>query len=226
MINSQALFKVSYGIYIVCSGNKEKGNGFIANTVFQVASEPVKFAVCCNKNNYTSELIQKTGAFSASVLEINTQPQLFSIFGYKSGRDIDKMGGFNVKYGQTGTPIVLDSGVAFLEFKLVDTIDVGTHYMFIGDLLNAEVIDDSKEPITYQYYRQVKHAISPKIAPTYIDVSKLELKVQEEADLKKYKCTICGYIYDEAKEEVKFKDLPEDWTCPLCGAEKTDFIEI
>ena len=226
MINSQALFKVSYGIYIVCSGNKEKGNGFIANTVFQVSSEPVKFAVCCNKNNYTSELIQKTGAFSASVLEINTQPQLFSIFGYKSGRDIDKMGGFNVKYGQTGTPIVLDSGVAFLEFKLVDTIDVGTHYMFIGDLLNAEVIDDSKEPITYQYYRQVKHAISPKNAPTYIDVSKLELKVQEEADLKKYKCTICGYIYDEAKEEVKFKDLPEDWTCPLCGAEKTDFIEI
>ena len=84
MINSQALFKVSYGIYIVCSGNKEKGNGFIANTVFQVSSEPVKFAVCCNKNNYTSELIQKTGAFSASILEVNTQPQLFSIFGYIS----------------------------------------------------------------------------------------------------------------------------------------------
>jgi len=226
MINSQALFKVSYGIYIVCSGNKEKGNGFIANTVFQVASEPVKFAVCCNKNNYTSELIQKTGAFSASVLEINTQPQLFSIFGYKSGRDIDKMKGLNVKYGQTETPIVLDSGVAFLEFKLVDTIDVGSHYMFIGKLVNSEMIDDSKDPITYQYYRQVRRGVSPKNAPTYIDVSKLELKVQEEADLKKYKCTICGYIYDEAKEEVKFKDLPEDWTCPLCGAEKTDFIEI
>ena len=205
---------------------KKKGNGFIANTVFQVASEPVKFAVCCNKNNYTSELIQKTGAFSASILEINTQPQLFSIFGYQSGRDIDKMRGFNVKYGQTGTPIVLDSGVAFLECKLVDTIDVGTHYMFIGDLLNAEIIDDSKEPITYQYYRQVKHAFSPKNAPTYIDASKLELKMQEEIRLKQYKCTICGYIYDEAKEEVKFKELPEDWTCPLCGAEKTDFIEI
>ena len=194
--------------------------------MFQVSSEPVKFAVCCNKNNYTSELIQKTGAFSASILEVNTQPQLFSIFGYKSGRDIDKMKGLNVKYGQTETPIVLDSGVAFLEFKLVDTIDVGSHYMFIGKLVNSEMIDDSKDPITYQYYRQVRRGVSPKNAPTYIDVSKLELKVQEEADLKKYKCTICGYIYDEAKEEVKFKDLPEDWTCPLCGAEKTDFIEI
>ena len=226
MINSQVLSKISYGIYIVCSGNKEKGNGFIANTVFQVSSEPVKFAVCCNKNNYTSELIQKTGAFSASILEVNTQPQLFSVFGYKSGRDIDKMKGLNVKYGQTETPIVLDSGVAFLEFKLVDTIDVGSHYMFIGKLVNSEMIDDSKDPITYQYYRQVRRGVSPNNAPTYIDVSKLELKVQEEADLKKYKCTICGYIYDEAKEEVKFKDLPEDWTCPLCGAEKTDFIEI
>lgn len=224
-MNYEALFKVSYGLYIVSSGDNIKGNGFISNTVFQVTAEPPRFAACCNKSNFTSEMIKNSEVFSVSVLGIDTAPQIFGTFGYKSGRDVDKMAGLKIKYGQTGVPIVLDSAVAALEFKLVDTFDVGTHLMFIGELVDAEILNDTIEPMTYLYYRQVKKGIAPKNAPTYIDKEKLEVRVSNQS-YKKYKCTACGYIYDEAIEKVRFADLPSDWVCPTCGAEKEDFIEI
>lgn len=225
MINFEALFKVSYGLYIVCSGDKNEGNGYISNTFFQVTAEPAKFAACCNKDNYTTELIQKHRAFSVSIIDKDTPSEMIGTFGYKSGRDIDKMSGYNIKYSDTGVPIVLDSSIAWLEFKVVQTVDVGTHIMFIGELINAELIDEAKEPLTYSYYRQVKKGLAPKNAPTYIDESKLE-KRNTDSSFKKYKCLACGYIYDEADEGVKFEDLPDDWVCPACGSEKSDFMEI
>lgn len=225
MINFESLFSISYGLYIVSSGDKDKGNGFISNTVFQVASEPPRFATCCNKNNYTAEFMKDSGNFSVSVLHTGTASDIFSRFGYHSGRDIDKFEGLSIRYGETGVPIVLNDSIAFLECKIIQTFDVGTHLMFIGDLVQADMIDGTKEPITYQYYRQVKKGFSPKNAPTYIDKSKLENKA-ETASLKEYKCTVCGYIYDDNSESIKFTDLPDDWVCPLCGAPKSDFIEI
>jgi flavin reductase (DIM6/NTAB) family NADH-FMN oxidoreductase RutF len=222
MINFDALFKIPYGLYIVSSGDIIKGNGFISNTVFQVTSEPAKFAICCNKNNYTAELINKTACFSVSVLQTETSLEIFSRFGYKSGKEIDKMEGMQLKYGETGVPIVLNDTIAYLECKVVQTIDVGTHMMYIGELLQAVVLDEIKVPITYQYYREVKKGVAPKNAPTYVDKSKLEIHVDHSTG-KKYKCNACGYIYDEADEKIKFADLPDDWVCPLCGAEKVDF---
>jgi flavin reductase (DIM6/NTAB) family NADH-FMN oxidoreductase RutF/rubredoxin len=224
MINFQALFKISYGLYIVCSGDKTRGNGYISNTVFQVTAEPPGFAVCCSKNNYTSGIIQKYGAFSVSVLAQSASSEIFGKFGYKSGRDFDKMAGTSLKYGETGVPIVLDESIAYFECRVIQTLDVGTHLLFIGELLNAESVDDSIEPLTYSYYRQVKKGSAPKNAPTYIDKSKLEIKAT--ADSKKYKCPVCGYIYDESVEKVKFTDLPDDWVCPVCGSEKSEFMEI
>ena len=225
MINIEALFKVSYGLYIVCSGDKKRGNGFISNSVFQVTAEPAKFAVCCNKNNFTAEFILKHNAFSVSVLDQNVSSEIIGSFGYKSGKDFDKMAGKTIIYGETGVPVVLNECIAFFEFKLLQTVDVGTHLIFIGELINAEVLDNSKEPLTYSYYRQVKKGVAPKNAPTYIDKSKLE-KTKTNTLSKKYKCPSCGYIYDDASEKVKFEDLPDSWICPVCGSEKSDFFEI
>lgn len=173
MITFEALFKISYGLYIVCSGDQIKGNGFISNTVFQVTAEPPNFAACCHKNNFTSGFIQRSGAFSVSVLNKDASSEIFGRFGYRSGKDFDKLAGMNVRYGDTGVPVVLNESIAFIECKLVQTIDVGTHLIFIGELINAEILDDTKEPLTYLYYRQVKKAFAPKNAPTYIDRSKL-----------------------------------------------------
>jgi flavin reductase (DIM6/NTAB) family NADH-FMN oxidoreductase RutF/rubredoxin len=225
MIHFEALFKITYGLYIVSSGNKNKGNGFISNTFFQVTSEPPRFASCCNKDNYTAALIQETGAFSVSVIHKDTDPEIISRFGYKSGKDTDKFTGLNIKYGETGVPIVLNDCIAFLECKVIQTIDVGTHYMFIGELLQSEIVDDTKEALTYLYYRQVRKGAAPKNAPTYIDKSKLAANLAGSG-LKKFECTACGYIYDESEQDIRFADLPDDWFCPVCGSEKSDFIEI
>jgi flavin reductase (DIM6/NTAB) family NADH-FMN oxidoreductase RutF/rubredoxin len=225
MMNIEALFKVSYGLYVVCSGDKNHGNGFISNSVFQVTAEPAKFAVCCNKNNYTSEFILKKNSFSVSVLDQNASSEIIGSFGYKSGKDFDKMAGKTIIYGETGVPVVLNDSIAFFEINLLQTVDAGTHLIFIGEMINAEVLDNSKEPLTYSYYRQVKKGVAPKNAPTYVDKSKLE-KTNTNTLSKRYKCPSCGYIYDDASEKVKFKDLPASWVCPLCGTEKSDFFEI
>lgn len=224
MINIDALFKVSYGLYIVTTGNEEEGNGFISNTFFQVTAEPQRFASCCSKENYTAELIQRYGSFAASVLHLDTPSEIFGRFGYKSGKDIDKLEGMNITYGETGVPIVINDAIAYLECRVVQTIDLGTHWLFIGDLVQAEVINDDLTPITYLDYRQIRKGLAPKNAPTYVDKSKYENKSNTEYS--KYKCAACGYIYDEAVEKIKFDDLPDDWLCPLCGSEKDDFYKL
>ena len=225
MINIEALFRISYGLYIVSSGDKQSGNGFISNTVFQVTSDPVKFAACCNKENYTSEFIQRTGTFAVSVLHKETESEIFGRFGYKSGKILNKLEGMNVIYGKTGVPIILNDCIAWLECKVVQSFDAGTHIIFIGELVQSDMIDELKEPITYTYYRQVKKGVAPKNAPTYIDKSKYAAQ-QSVTPEKKYKCSACGYIYDDATEKIRFSDLPANWICPVCGSEKSEFIEF
>jgi Conserved protein/domain typically associated with flavoprotein oxygenases, DIM6/NTAB family len=187
MINIEALYKVSYGLSIVCSGDKNRGNGFISNSVFQVTTEPPKFAVCCNKNNYTAEFIQRHNAFSISVPDQNVSSDIIGSFGYKSGKYFDKIAGKTIRYGDTGVPVILNRCIAFFEVKLLQTVDAGTHLIFIGELINAEVLDNNKEPLTYLYYRQVRKGVAPKNAPTYIDKSKLE-KPKTNLISKRYKC--------------------------------------
>lgn len=224
MINLEALFKITYGLYIVCSGDQNQGNGFISNTVFQVTAEPPQFAACCHKNNFTSGFIEKYAAFSVSILNQDASSEIFGRFGYRSGKGFDKLDGMKIKYGNTGVPVVLDESIAFIECRLVRIIDVGTHLMFIGELINAELLDDSHPPLTYQHYRQVKKAVAPKNAPTYIDKSRFVANPQPS--MNKFQCPACGYIYDESVEKIKFEDLPDDWVCPACGSIKQDFIKI
>lgn len=221
----EALFRISYGLYLVSSGDEKHGNGYIANTLMQVTAEPARFATCCNKDNYTAGIIQSTGAFAASVLHTETDPEIFRVFGYRSGKDTDKMSTVKIDYGLTGVPIVLNDAIAILEYRLEQTLDLGTHWLFVGDLQQAKLLDSSKEPITYLHYRRVRKGFAPKNAPTYVDKSKL-VQSQPAAASKKYRCTCCGYIYDEASEVMKFGDLAAEWVCPLCSVGKEEFVEI
>jgi flavin reductase (DIM6/NTAB) family NADH-FMN oxidoreductase RutF/rubredoxin len=232
MINITALFSVSYGMYLVSSGKGENGNGFISNSVFQVTAEPPQFAVCCNKDNYTAGIIKETGAMAISILKQDTGREIIGTFGYKSGRDTKKLKGININIGETGVPIITNGTISFIECKLVNTFDVGTHLIFIGEVIHSEVLTDDI-PLTYAYYREVKKGLAPKNAPTYVDKSKLE-KPKPVVNLKKYKCLVCGYIYEPELGDpdsgiapgTAFEDIPDGWMCPVCGAEKDDFIEI
>ncbi len=167
-MNKRALHKISYGLYIVSSLNKEgRYNGQIANTVFQITSEPVRIAVSLNKENLTHEYVKESGVFAVSVLSQNTPLRFIGTFGFKSGRDIDKFEGVNFKKGSLNTPIVLDHTLAYLEAKVIDSMDVGTHTIFVGEVVDADILTDDV-PMTYDYYHKVKRGTAPKTAPTYI----------------------------------------------------------
>jgi len=162
-----ALHKLSYGLYVVGSGEGDRRNAQIANTVFQVTSEPPVIAVSINKNNLTHEFIQQSRVFAASVLRKTTPLSFIGRFGFKSGRDSDKLSGINYKIGETGAPIVLDNAVAYVEARVIKEVDVGTHTIFIGELVAAEVLTE-EECMTYEYYHRVKRGTTPKAAPVYI----------------------------------------------------------
>jgi len=227
MIDINALFRVSYGLYIVGSGSEKAGNGYISNTVFQVSSTPALFATCCNKDNHTAEIIRNSGYFSVSVLHRDTDAAIIGTLGYSSGKDRDKLDGMDVEYGQSGVPIVLNDAIACLEFKVINTVDVGTHLMFIGELLQARVLDENLEPLTYLYYREHRKGLAPKNAPTYVEKKSIpEPEPAEKEETARWECAACGYVYDEEKEDGAFDELPGDWVCPVCGADKEDFYKL
>jgi flavin reductase (DIM6/NTAB) family NADH-FMN oxidoreductase RutF len=166
-MNLNALHKLGYGMYIVSSHKGDKLNGQVANTVFQITSEPPTIAVSINKNNLTNEYIKASKVFSAAVLCQATPLSFIGNFGFKSGRDIDKLKGINYKIGQTGSPVILDNAAAYLEAEVIQDVDVGTHTIFIGRIAAAEIL--TEDPcMTYEYYYQVKRGTTPKTAPSYI----------------------------------------------------------
>jgi flavin reductase (DIM6/NTAB) family NADH-FMN oxidoreductase RutF len=165
-MNTKALHMISYGIYVIGSRKGDRINGQICNTVVQVSSEPPIISACINKENLTHEYIEDSGVFSASILAQDTPLNLIGRFGFKSGRDIDKFDGINYKLGETQAPIVLENTLACLEAKVINSVDVGTHTIFIGDLVDAEVIAEG-EPMTYAYYHLVKRGTTPKTAPSF-----------------------------------------------------------
>jgi len=234
----KALYSISYGIYIVSSKKEDRINGQIANTVFQTTSEPTTLAVCINKKNLTHEFISKSKVFAVSVLEQDTDMKFIGRFGFKSGRDEDKFKGINYKVGITGSPIIMENTLAYMEAEVLMDMDVGTHTLFVGKVVEAENIKKGT-PLTYDYYHQIKKGVSPKNAPTYIPkeekLEKETIKERKESEkMIKYKCTVCGYIYDPKKGDPEsgvnpgtpFEDLPDDWVCPICGAGKDDFEEV
>lgn len=220
----KALYKLGYGLYVVCSKKGDKFNGQIANTVFQVTSEPPTIAVSINKNNLTHEFIKASKVFTASILCQDTPLAFIGHFGFKSGRDIDKFKDINYIIGETQAPVVIDNAVAYLETKVIQEIDVGTHTVFIGELVNADVINE-EECMTYAHYHLVKRGTTPRTAPSYIE------EIKEPPKIARYTCTVCGYVYDPElgdpdngiKPGTPFEELPDDWVCPICGADKSNF---
>ncbi len=165
-MNKEALYKLSYGVYIVTTKSNDKINRQIANTVFQVTAEPPKIAVCINKKNLTHELITKSKIFAVSILGKKANMKFIGPFGFKCGRDINKFEEINYKTGKTGAPIVLDHTIAYLEALVEKTLDVGTHTLFVGKVIEGDVIDKG-DPMTYEYYHKEIKGREPETAPTY-----------------------------------------------------------
>ena len=200
-MDNKVLFNIGYGLYVLTANEGEKDNGCIINTVMQVTSDPLQIAIAVNKKNYTNEMIQRTKKFNVSILSESAKFELFEHFGFHSGRDTDKFADFfDTKRSPNGVLYITQNTNSYMSAYVKQEIDLGTHTLFIAQLVAAEVLSD--EPtVTYTYYQ---NNIKPK---------------PQNTNKKGWRCKICGYIYEG-------ENLPADFICPWCKHGAVDFEKI
>jgi ferric-chelate reductase [NAD(P)H] len=161
---------LSYGLYIVTSKDGDKTNGQIINTAIQVTSEPPRVSVIINRKNLTHDFIDTSRVFAISVLDERAPLTFIGLFGFRSGRDTDKLSKTRFKPGVTGCPLVTEHTLSVLEARVVDRVDLGSHSLFIGEAISSEVLRDG-QPMTYQFYHRTLKGKEPATAPTFQPVS-------------------------------------------------------
>lgn len=205
-MDKKAMYKLSYGLFVLTAKEAEKDNGCIINTAIQAASEPNQLSICVNKLNYTHDMVLRSGEFTVSVLSQDAKFDLFKQFGFQSGRDVDKFENFDAcARGANGIYYITEGTNAYLSVKVKKTEDLGSHTMFIGEITDMEVLSDVPS-VTYAYY--LEH-IKPK--PQAVGTT--------ESGQTVWRCTICGYEYVG-------EELPEDFVCPLCKHPASDFEKV
>jgi len=199
-MDNTAFFKLSYGLFVVTAHEGEKDNGCITNTVVQQTTTPNRISVTINKNNYTHDMIKRTGVFNVSVLSEKAKFETFKHWGFQSGKDVDKTVGISYYRLDNGVIYVVDGVNAVISAKVETEIDLGTHTMFIAEVTDAFSTDDTASA-TYAYYHK-------NIKPAPVRPKK-----------KGWICTVCGYIYEG-------ETLPEDYICPICKHPASDFKPV
>ena len=202
----KAMYKLSYGLFVLTARKADKDNGCIINTAIQAASSPNQLSICVSKANYTHDIIKKTGEFTVSVLSQNAGFDLFKNFGFQSGRELNKFENFSkCKRGANGIYYITEGTNAYISVKVTKTSDLGSHTMFIGEISDMEVLSEVPS-VTYDYYL---NNIKPK--PQAVGTTPDGQTV--------WRCIICGYEYVG-------EELPEDFICPICKHPASDFEKI
>lgn len=200
-MDTKALFEISYGLYLASAKDGDKDNGCILNTFSQQTDTPLQVSITINKGNLTAEMIEKTGIFTISILSEKATFELFRHFGMQSGRDCSKFDGIDTVRTANGC-LRLTSGLnAYMDCKVVKKIDLGTHWIFIAEITDAEILNND-ESLTYDYYhKNIKSTFKPEPA------------------VKGWRCRICSYTYEG-------EELPPDFVCPWCKHGASDFEKI
>lgn len=199
-MNNSAMFKMSYGLYVLSARAEEKDNGCIINTAMQITDTPKQIIIAVNKQNLTHDMIMQTKMFNLSMLDQRTPFNVFQNFGFQSGRTADKFKDTAMKRSENGVAYLTDTTNAYISAKVIATLDVGTHTLFIAEVTEAEVLSDF-ESVTYTYYQS-------------------HIKPAPKKETKKgWRCKICGYVYEG-------EELPEDYICPICKHGASDFERI
>jgi len=201
-MNNAALFKIQYGLFLISTRENDRDNACIGNVLAQVASSPLRVALAISKRNFTCELIERTGRFNASTLTVEAPFSLYERFGFQSGRDVDKFAGLETVRSANGLTYEPRFANAYLSCNVVESLDLGSHRLFIAEVEEAEVLSDV-ESATYEYYRS---EVKPKPAAPAKGV-------------KGWRCSVCGYVREG-------EDLPSDFVCPVCKHGAVDFVKI
>ncbi|MBP5534812.1 MAG: flavin reductase [Alphaproteobacteria bacterium] len=211
-MDKQALTKLTHGLYVVGAQDVDKNGfcGLIVDAVMQVATDPEVIALSLMNAGYTKTQIEKTGQFSLSILGEDVNPFVIANFGFQSSRNVDKWPAVEYQL-KSGLPYLKDS-LAVLEAKVIEKRVFESHTLFLAKI-NDAWLEQSGIPLTYEYYQTNLKKEALASFQNKIGVKKMEKK-------EKWVCVVCGYVYDG---DVPFEDLPDDWTCPLCGVGKDQF---
>ncbi len=214
-MNPKALYKISYGLYVVGTKIDGKYAGCIVDAFIQSTSTPVPTVILCSiKTNQTNAAIKQTGEFTVSVLGTDVDPFIISNFGFQSCRDADKWA--NVPHEiKDGLP-VLGKAVAFLRCKVTDVKELSTHTAIFCEVTDAWLGEG--EPLIYANYQKDMKNRSMEAFKSFKETGTVTPAEKKE----KWVCQICGYVYEG---DIPFEQLPEDWTCPLCKHPKSDFVK-
>ena len=205
-MDKKAMYKLSYGLFVLTAKNGEKDNGCIINTAIQAASTPNQISICVNKANYTHDMILSTREFTISVISQKADFELFKHFGFQSGKDVDKFKNYSFcKRGSNGIMYITEGTNAFISVKVAKTEDLGSHTLFVGEITDMEVLAETPSA-TYEYYM---NNIKPK--PDAVG------KTADGQTI--WRCKICGYEYVG-------EELPEDFICPTCKHPAADFEKV
>ena len=206
MIEREAMYKITYGLFMLTTTDGQKQNGCIVNTVSMITDNPTRIVVFVNKANYSEELLKKTGVFNVSILTESTPFEIFKQFGFQSGRNVDKFEGGMYATSENGLYYLPEHTNAVLSGKVVDMLDYDTHTLFVAEVTEAKKLSDEKS-VTYEYYQS---NIKPK--PQAV-------KTEEPSAKGKWVCKICGYVHEG-------DELPDDFICPWCKHPASDFEKV
>lgn len=210
VIDRKALHNITYGLFVLSARSKEKDNACITNTLCQVAENPLLVSIAVNKSNYTNELIQGSGIFNVSMISTSAKMDLFKRFGFVSGRDVDKFEDYEfTKRSSNGVFYITESTCSFLSASVVQTVDVGSHWLYIAQVTEAKKIS-TEAPCSYSFYLS-------DIKGSSVGSAKAENDSQSKEEKKAtWVCKICGYVYEG-------DPLPADFICPICKHGAGDF---
>ena len=207
-MNRKAFNRINYGLFLVGAAFEGKFQGCVVNSLHQITStNPAKFSLSLNKSNETYKAVEASGSFAATVLERNTPKDLVDLFGYKSGRVVDKYESFQVETDGAGNPYIKDHALARISCKIVDKLDLGSYVLYVCEATEAEVLGEGPA-MTVDDYRNGGGATPPTATV---------VRVMEENI--GWRCTICGYV---AEKET----LPEGYQCPICRANRDKFVKV
>jgi len=195
-MNNNVMHNISYGLYVLTARDNDQHNGCIINTLQQVTTTPNKVAITVNKENYTHDMIMRTGEFNVSIISETADFEMFKHFGFQSGRDVNKFADYPMGTSDNGLAYLVNHANGYVSGKVISSTDLGTHTLFIADVTGGEVLNDEPSA-TYDYYHQ-------------------NIKSVPAQESKGWVCKICGYVHEGA-------DLPPDFVCPWCKHGASDF---
>lgn len=202
-MDKKTMYKLTYGLFVLTSASEGKDSGCIINTAGQVTSEPNRISITVNKSNFTHDLVKESGKFNISILSEAASFDTFKHFGFQSGRDVDKFADYtDCKRSANGLYYVTAGTNGYISAAVEQSIDLGSHTMFIASVEDMEVLSDTPST-TYAYYQS---SIKPK--PEKVTAGKTV-----------WRCTVCGYVYEG-------EDIPADFICPLCKHPASDFEKV